>query len=51
MRRRRTAQALGADPETHNVVQAVYLRQVREVGQAIHNVVFDTLGVFKDPAT
>ena len=38
------------DPETHNVVQTVYLRQVREVGKAIHNVVFDTLGVFKDPA-
>ena len=37
------------DPETHNVIQAVYLRQVREVGTAIHNVVFDTLGVFKDP--
>jgi branched-chain amino acid transport system substrate-binding protein len=37
------------DPETHNVIQTVYMRQVREVGQAIHNVVFGTLGVFKDP--
>jgi branched-chain amino acid transport system substrate-binding protein len=37
------------DPETHNVIQAVYVRQVREVGSTIHNVVFGTLGVFKDP--
>ncbi len=37
------------DPETHNVIQTVYVRQVREVGNAIHNVVFGTLGVFKDP--
>jgi branched-chain amino acid transport system substrate-binding protein len=37
------------DPETHNVVQTLYVRQVREVGKAIHNVVFGTLGVFKDP--
>lgn len=39
------------DPETHNVVQTLYVRQVREVGKAIHNVVFATLGVFKDPGT
>ena len=37
------------DPETHNVVQTVYVRQVREVGNTIHNVVFGNLGVFKDP--
>jgi branched-chain amino acid transport system substrate-binding protein len=37
------------DPETHNVVQTLYVRQVREVGKAIHNVAFNTLGVFKDP--
>jgi branched-chain amino acid transport system substrate-binding protein len=37
------------DPETHNVVQTLYVRQVREVGKAIHNVAFGTLGVFKDP--
>ena len=37
------------DPETHNVVQTLYIRQVREVGKAIHNVAFGTLGVFKDP--
>jgi branched-chain amino acid transport system substrate-binding protein len=39
------------DPETHNVVQAMYVRQVREVGKAIHNVVFGNLGVVKDPGT
>ena len=39
------------DPETHNVVQAMYVRQVREVGKAIHNVVFGNLGVTKDPGT
>lgn len=39
------------DPETHNVVQAMYVRQVREVGKAIHNVVFANLGVIKDPGT
>jgi branched-chain amino acid transport system substrate-binding protein len=41
--------AISFDPETHNVVQAVYVRQVREVGAAIHNVAFGTLGVFRDP--
>jgi len=41
--------ALAFDPETHNVVQEVYLRQVRDVGKAVHNVVFASLGVFKDP--
>jgi len=39
------------DPETRNVIQGVYVRQVREVGKAIHNVVFVNLGVFKDPGT
>jgi branched-chain amino acid transport system substrate-binding protein len=39
------------DPETHNVIQAMYVRQVREVGKAIHNVVFVNLGVVKDPGT
>jgi branched-chain amino acid transport system substrate-binding protein len=37
------------DPETHNVIQTMYVRQVREVGKAIHNVVFVNLGVSKDP--
>lgn len=37
------------DPNTHNVVQEVYLRQVREVGPALHDVVFGSLGTFRDP--
>lgn len=42
--------ALAFDPETHNIVQEVYLRQVRDVGKTVHNVVFASLGVFRDPA-
>jgi branched-chain amino acid transport system substrate-binding protein len=41
--------AFSFDPETHNVIQTIYLRQVREVGKELHNVVFGDLGVFKDP--
>ena len=37
------------DPNTHNVVQEVYLRQVREVGPVLHDVVFGSLGTFRDP--
>jgi len=37
------------DPETHNVIQELYVRQVREVGTALHNVVFVNLGTFRDP--
>jgi branched-chain amino acid transport system substrate-binding protein len=39
------------DPETHNIVQSMYVRQVREVGKVLHNVVFVNLGVIKDPGT
>jgi len=41
--------AFAFDPDTHNVVQEVYLRQVRDVGRTLHNVVFASLGVFRDP--
>jgi branched-chain amino acid transport system substrate-binding protein len=42
------------DPETHNVVQTIYVRQVRVQqvggeGPALHNVVFTDLGVVRDP--
>lgn len=37
------------DPNTHNVVQTVYVRQVRRVGNDIANVVFENLGRIKDP--
>jgi len=41
--------AFAFDPDTHNVVQEVYWRQVRDVGRTLHNVVFASLGVFRDP--
>jgi len=37
------------DPSTHNVVQTIYVRQVRQVGKDTVNVVFDNLGRVKDP--
>lgn len=37
------------DPNTHNVVQTIYVRQVRRVGNSIANVVFENLGRVKDP--
>jgi branched-chain amino acid transport system substrate-binding protein len=41
--------AVAFDPETHNVIQSIYLRQVRQVKEVLHNVVFHDLGVFRDP--
>ena len=37
------------DPNTHNVVQTIYVRQVRRAGSDIANVVFENLGRVKDP--
>jgi len=37
------------DPNTHNVVQSIYVRQVRRVGKTIANVVFENLGRIADP--
>ncbi len=37
------------DPATHNVIQSIYVRQVRRVGKGIANVVFENLGRIKDP--
>ncbi len=37
------------DPNTHNVVQHLYLRQVQDVGGELHNVVLEDLGEFADP--
>ncbi|HET9001576.1 MAG TPA: ABC transporter substrate-binding protein [bacterium] len=37
------------DPNTHNVIQNIYVRQVRQVSNDIVNVVFDSLGRIKDP--
>jgi branched-chain amino acid transport system substrate-binding protein len=37
------------DPETHNVVHHVYLREVAEIDGEIHNTVVADLGEFADP--
>jgi branched-chain amino acid transport system substrate-binding protein len=37
------------DPATHNLVQNVYIRAVKEVGSGLHNVVLDTLQSVRDP--
>ena len=37
------------DPNTHNAIQTIYVRQVRRVGNDIANVVFENLGRIKDP--
>jgi branched-chain amino acid transport system substrate-binding protein len=37
------------DPDTHNVVHHVYLREVVEMDGAIHNTMVEDLGEFADP--
>ncbi len=37
------------DPETHNVINHIYVRQVKEVDGVLHNVVLEDLGEFPDP--
>lgn len=37
------------DPNTHNVIQNIYVRQVRQVSNDTVNVVFDNLGRIRDP--
>lgn len=37
------------DPNTHNVVQHIYLRQVQKVDGELHNVVLQDLGEIADP--
>ena len=37
------------DPETHNVINRIYVREVRKVEGALHNVVIEDLGEFPDP--
>lgn len=37
------------DPDTHNPVQAFYLREVQETGDGLGNVVVEDLGEFADP--
>jgi len=42
---------LQIDPETRDVVQNIYIRQVRKVGNNLRNVVFDKLENVKDPGS
>jgi branched-chain amino acid transport system substrate-binding protein len=37
------------DPNTHNVIQNIYVRQVRQIGSDLANVVFVNLGRIADP--
>jgi hypothetical protein len=37
------------DPETRDVVQHEYMREVRKVGDHTANVEYEDFGVFKDP--
>ena len=38
------------DPETRDIVQTVYIRQVEKVGDELENVEFDSVQNVKDPA-
>lgn len=37
------------DPETHNVIQNIYIREVVDVGGTLHNQVVDTVERVRDP--
>jgi len=37
------------DPKTHNVINRIYVREVKKVEGALHNVVIEDLGEFPDP--
>ena len=37
------------DPNTHNVIQDIYVRQVRQIGRDLANIVFVNLGRIADP--
>lgn len=40
---------ISIDPETRDIVQNIYMREVREVGGELANVEFDTIPAVKDP--
>ena len=40
---------MSIDPETRDVVQTVYIRQVEKVGSELRNVEFDKIENVKDP--
>jgi branched-chain amino acid transport system substrate-binding protein len=43
--------AFQIDPETRDVVQTIYIRQVRKVGDQMRNVEFDRVENVKDPGS
>ena len=43
--------AFQIDPETRDVVQTIYIRQVRKVGDQLLNVEFDKVENVKDPGS
>jgi branched-chain amino acid transport system substrate-binding protein len=40
---------MSIDPETHDVVQTVYIREVKKVGDKLQNVIVDQIADVKDP--
>ena len=40
---------MSIDPETRDVVQTVYIREVKEVGGTLQNVIIDEIPDVKDP--
>jgi branched-chain amino acid transport system substrate-binding protein len=40
---------MSIDPETRDVVQTVYIREVKEVGGKLQNVIIDQIANVKDP--
>jgi branched-chain amino acid transport system substrate-binding protein len=41
--------AFKMDPNTHNVIQHIYIRDVQEVDGALHNVILKDVGEIADP--
>ena len=40
---------MSIDPETRDVVQTVYIREVQKVGDKLQNVIIDQIADVKDP--
>jgi branched-chain amino acid transport system substrate-binding protein len=40
---------MSIDPETRDVVQTVYIREVQDVGGKLQNVIIDSIADVKDP--
>ena len=40
---------ISIDPETRDIVQTVYIREVKDVGGKLQNVLIDSIADVKDP--